>query len=323
MPVLREYILLSFCIPTFNQPQLIKNTLQSIVDEELSNIEILIRDDSDDNLTQNVINDYANILPIRYFHMKKEGVDRAFMFLSKEAMGEFVWWFGDDIINKGTFTRVKNILQSNKNIDFMYINSVDTSFSLYSINGLESQLITDKQFIISRLKDQLGFCSALLFNRQILVQGLKSSEDHAGSSWVTLYLSLYAIVYGDIFYFLSGPNFICEHKRVGEQRWYNSFQVHSINYCKILRTFNKNVDHKLIEELVSDKFFQTWKSAILERSLGYKTNFATRDVNYIELIKCYYMFPQLYLALMLLLIPPALLKYPVCAYRFLKIRFVA
>ena len=74
--------LLSFCIPTYGQPMQLKRTLDSLLGQDLEEVEIVIRDDNPDTESERIVSEYLTKLPIRYFHMSKEGVDLAFMFVS-------------------------------------------------------------------------------------------------------------------------------------------------------------------------------------------------------------------------------------------------
>ena len=50
---------LSFCIPTYGQPQKIRETLESLLMQDMDGVEILIRDDNQDSETEKLL---VNIL---------------------------------------------------------------------------------------------------------------------------------------------------------------------------------------------------------------------------------------------------------------------
>ena len=135
---------LSFCIPTYGQALQLRRTLDSLLGQDLEDVEIVIRDDNPDAETEMIVSEYLAKLPIRYFHLSKEGVDLAFMFVSKVAIGDFVWWFGDDVLCPGTIGKVVNILKHNKELDFMYVNSTDMSGANYSVNIGTSRICKDR-----------------------------------------------------------------------------------------------------------------------------------------------------------------------------------
>ena len=307
--------LLSFCIPTYGQPKHIRNLLDKLLEQEMEGVEIIIRDDNLDDETQKIIEEYLTKLPIRYFHMDKEGVDRAFLFLSKEARGTFVWWFGDDLLEAGAMARVTGFLKSNPDVDLMYINSTDLSGDHYSIQLGSSRYFIDQNEALNKLKDQLGFCSAILFKKQTLALGFETAENFIGTCWVTLYLVLHALTRGKNFYFLDGRNFQSESKLMGEVRWYDSFLVHGVNFAIVARQFEGFFDRKTLHELLVYKFSRSWRAVLVERALGYKTGFAAAGLHYSKLIRLYWNFPELYIAIPMMLLPRSVLVF---LYRLYK-----
>ena len=294
---------LSFCIPTYGQSLQVRKTLESLIGQELDGVEIVIRDDNQDSETENVVSEYLSRLPIRYFHMEKEGVDRAFLFLSKEAVGQFVWWFGDDILEPGSMERVKEFLKTNPNIDFMYINSTDLSGERYSIKLGGSRFFVDRNEVLNKLKDQLGFCSAMLFKRETLILGLDKAESCVGTFWVTFFLVLHTLASGKLFYFYGGRNFRSEPKPVGESRWYDSFLIHGINFTIVANLFKDSFNPKALQKLINGKFSRSWRAVVIERALGFKTGFAAAHLNVNMLFRLYWHNPEFYVAVPIMLIP--------------------
>ena len=311
--------LLSFCIPTYGQPEHIRQILEKLLDQDMDGVEIVIRDDNPDDETKKVISDYLTKLPIRYFHMDKQGIDRAFLFLSKEARGSFVWWFGDDLIETGTMGRVTGFLKSNPHVDLMYINSTDLSGEHYSIQLGSSRFFTDQNEALSELKDQLGFCSAILFKKDTLSLGFEKAEEYIGTAWVTLFLVLHALTSGKYFYFLDGNNFKSESKLMGESRWYDSFLVHGINFAIVLHHFENRFNRKTLHELLTYKFSRSWRAVIVERAHGFKTGFAAAKLHLPKLVRLYWRYPEFYLAVPMMLLPRPVLAGLYRSYKKLKL----
>jgi abequosyltransferase len=294
---------LSFCIPTYGQPQQVKQTLESMLGQDLDEVEVVIRDDNSDSETEKIVAEYLTRLPIRYFHMGKEGVDRAFLFLSREAKGTFVWWFGDDMLEPGTMARVISFLKRAPDVDFVYVNSTDLSGENYSIQLGGSRYFADHNEVLSEIKDQLGFCSAMLFKRDTLSLGLAKAESCVGTLWVTFFLVLHVLVSGKSFYFLDGRNFLSEPKPSGETRWYDSFLVHGINFALVARQFDDKFNRNVLRKMIAEKFSRSWRAVVVERARGFKTGFAAAHLNPAMLFRLYWRNPELYVALPLMLVP--------------------
>ncbi len=301
-------VVLSFCIPTYGQPHHVRKTLDSLIGQDMDGVEIVIRDDSQDMETERIVAEYLTRLPIRYFHLSKEGVDRAFLFLSKEARGAFVWWFGDDMLEPGTMARVVEFLRCNSSIDFVYINSTDLGGENYSIQQGGSRYFVDRNEVLSTLKDQLGFCSAMLFKKETLSLGLAKAESCVGTFWVTFFLVLHVLSSGKTFYFLDGRNFLSEPKPAGEARWYDSFLVHGINFTVVARKFKNNFNRSTMRKMLGDKFSSSWHAVIVERARGFSTGFAAATPRWAKMFRLYWNYPELYMAIPMLLIPRPVLR---------------
>lgn len=300
--------LLSLCIPTYAQPLQIRRTLDSLLGQDLGRVEIVIRDDNPDSKTEGVISEYVEKLPIRYFHMTKEGIDLAFLFLSREARGSFVWWFGDDVLHPGALGKIVDFLSCNENLDFVYINSTDMSGENYSINLGGSRFFRDRNEALLELRDQLGFCSAMLFRKEMLLGGLQKAVKFIGTSWVTLFLALNTLAIGKTFYFFDGKNFASDPKLPGEIRWYDPFEVHGINFYIVMREFKAVFNRKILGKVLAEKFGRTWRAVIVERACGFTTGFGAPSPKIKLMAKYYWSYPEFYLALPLMLVPRPLLR---------------
>jgi abequosyltransferase len=310
-----SYKLLSFCIPTYGQSERMRQTLESLLIQDLDGVEIVIRDDNKNDETEKIVSQYMNRLPIRYYRMEKQGIDIAFLFLSKEARGNFVWWFGDDFLVEGSISRVTTFLKSNPDVDLMYINSTDMTGENYSIQPNGSHYFVDHNEALDKLKDQLGFCSAILFKKTILSLGFEKAEKFIGTAWVTLFLVIHALTSGKHFYFLDGNNFKSESKPMGESRWYDSFLVHGIYFAIVVRYFENRFNRKTLNELLVYKFSRSWRAVVVERAHGFKTGFAAAKLHLPKLMRLYWSNPELYIAIPLMLLPQPILTVLYSTYK--------
>ncbi|MFA6007919.1 MAG: glycosyltransferase family 2 protein [Candidatus Shapirobacteria bacterium] len=295
--------LLSICIPTYNQPFELRRTLNSLLNQDLEGVEVIIRDDSNNKDSEVIVEGFVNKLPIRYFHLKKEGIDPAFIFLSREAKGKFVWWFGDDIFSPSVVLKVVDLLKKNTQLDFVYINSTDLTGDHYSISAQGNHFYINRTQVLLELKDQLGFCSACLFERTKLVSGLLDSEKFIGTSWVTLFLVLNTLTLGKNFYFLDGKNFLSDIKPSGEVRWYDQIQVFGINFPRILMEFSDKFEFSAIQGVIRSNLRRVIKAIFAERGMGLKTGFAVPFYNFPLMFKMYWRYWEIWVAFPIFILP--------------------
>ena len=294
--------LLSICIPTYNQPEAFSRILESLLPQLTSDIEIVVRDDSTNDETKKIVSHYINSVSIRYFSGKKEGLDVAVAFLVKEAKGKFVWWFGNEVFTPGGVIKVVGTLKKYPNIDFLYVNSASINGGI-SINLGVSRFFKDKNEVIEKLADLLGFISAVIFKRTDALSGIEGSNKFIGSAWVNLYLVLHSIAASRHPYFLSDVCFLSDPKDPEEKLWYDRFQVFAVNFPMVVHKFDGEFDRNSIRAMLSKNFKSVWKGILVHRARNYKSSLGSSAPKIWPIAKFYWNFPDFWLALPFLIMP--------------------
>ncbi len=78
---------ISICIPTFNQPEMLKKTLDSLLLQDNENVQIVIHDGNDDE-NQAVVSKFTGLLNIEYIHKPGRSVDVALLELIEISSGK-------------------------------------------------------------------------------------------------------------------------------------------------------------------------------------------------------------------------------------------
>ena len=126
---------LSICIPNYNKPECLNNCLNSIL-KASENIqfefEICISDNCSDSNIKEVIKPYEKFLNINFNKNDKNlGLGANILKVVEMAKGKFVWIIGnDDLLLPFALQKIDSLIQTNKDVDFFYINSY------YAINFL-------------------------------------------------------------------------------------------------------------------------------------------------------------------------------------------
>ena len=122
-------MLLSICIPTLDRQEHLDNCLNSILisSKNTSNLkfEVCISDNGSDYDVQKLISKYDKNLNIKF---KKNSKNLGFSLNAIQsvsmASGEFVWLIGnDDLLLPCTLSILKNLLVTNTDVEFFFINS--------------------------------------------------------------------------------------------------------------------------------------------------------------------------------------------------------
>lgn len=134
-------ILISIIIPTFNRANLISDTLNSIINQTYSNLEILVIDDHSTDNTESIVNNLIkNDNRIQYYKRplsKPKGANACRNYGFSIAKGEYIKWIDSDdtlaqdaiqkqvsaIVVSGTdvcICQVKTFISKNNNIEFFH-----------------------------------------------------------------------------------------------------------------------------------------------------------------------------------------------------------
>lgn len=315
---------LSICLPTYNQPNSIRAFFQSIERQLSPEVEILIRDDSPNDDTGAVVRDFSAHLPIPIHYFKGEkskvgGYDKALLFLTKQAEGKYLWWYGDDVLADGAVARILSLTKKQPDLSFIWLNARDKNDEKdlgFDLGG--DKLFKNGSEIFATNVGLLGFPSATLLRREEALGGLSGAEKFIGTTLVGYYLVLYVISKNKMAYFMQEPCLLSDPKPPGEVRWYDSFQVHAVNYYVIAQDFKDKFDRRAFRRGLADQFGRIWRAVIVERALGLKTGFASQSPKISKMAKLYYSYPEFWIALPLFLVPRPILGWAYKTYKFLR-----
>lgn len=109
---------ISVIIPSYNQGIYIGEALESIINQQYDNLEIIVMDGGSSDHTVDVIKKYEKY--IAYWQSQKDnGQSAAINDGFKRATGEFVTWLNsDDVLLPGTLNAVNKAVLNNPNINW-------------------------------------------------------------------------------------------------------------------------------------------------------------------------------------------------------------
>src|ERR1051325_4519787 len=120
-------MLLSICLPTYNQPKAVHDFLESVASQLTPEVEIVIVDDGRGNATEEIVKKYKDIGRIVYAKGEGggglDGIDRAVVATIEKAQGKYVWTFGDEVLEPGAIEKVTKLLKTNPDIALVWMNS--------------------------------------------------------------------------------------------------------------------------------------------------------------------------------------------------------
>lgn len=164
---------LSICIATMNRADYLPATIDSILRQAPSELELVIVDGSKDNQTEEIVN---KIKPahsrLRYERRAPCGVDRDYDRAVELASGDYVWLFSDDdFLREGAVEKVCQSLKSNYDLIVVNAEVRDTDMGTIIDPDL-CKLKTDRTFtannqeiLFSLVANYLSFIGGVVFKR--------------------------------------------------------------------------------------------------------------------------------------------------------------
>ena len=178
--------ILSFCIPTYNRADCLKDLLDSLVAniKNREDIEIVISDnasaDSTRELVQNYLREYSFII---YHQQKKnEGFDKNLEDVTLLASGKYIWFFGDDdSLEEGAIDYILPILKKSE-YTMLFVNHVRYNQDFSKLLSQPSLRIhkniefSDGRQLFSFCKMRIQFISSIIIDRLAYIDQFGSSD---------------------------------------------------------------------------------------------------------------------------------------------------
>ena len=151
--MVRESIKVSLGIPVYNESRFLKKTIDSLLNQTYSNIEIIAIDNASTDNSFRILKEYSNKDPrLKIFKNDKNiGLSNNFNLLVSKSSGEYFGWIGaHDIYNKDYIEKMvsKIIKNNNSSVVFSNVSKIDSDNKII-INKKETgfQLLNNNKFI--------------------------------------------------------------------------------------------------------------------------------------------------------------------------------
>ncbi|MDP1552539.1 MAG: glycosyltransferase family 2 protein [Methanobacteriaceae archaeon] len=269
----RMNIKVSIIIPTFNRSQLLSKAIESALDQDYENLEVVISDNNSDDNTQQVVDKYLkkdkNRGRLKYFiNSKNLGmVGNWRKALNEYIDGDFFLILSDDdyLIDNNYISKAISLLEKDSSILSVYANGYIINESLnkfYTLSLPFNEIEEGKTIFLSRGKiipQDLTLCN-VIFNRNKTLELNSFSNDKNLTCDSELFLKL------------------CLLGKIGVVKDFVSvYRLHSNNLIDKLgidyEFFMNNIDHLTEpynlakkEGLLSEEELKVWEDGILKRS---------------------------------------------------------
>ncbi len=316
-----EKILLSICIPTRNQPSELKNTLENILMQSTPQIEIIIGDQSTNKDTAIMMhNNFLTIPQIHYFqNTTTQGIDNNILFVTDYAHGEYLWWFGDDMMEEGAIAHVIEIIKKYPRLALLWVNFYDWNRAGRAVNYKNDMLFDDKNSFLETILGNISFASSIVFKKSAILNIDKNHmKQFIGSGLINLYIPLHILSKSNMFYYIAHPYIRANATPPGKGS-YDGFQVFAINFFRVCQAFKSKFKRRSLRKIHKRNLHHIWRAIIVFRAKGYPYSALPHRKQVFLLFKFYWTFLEFWLALPFLLMP---LSFQKILYRIYKIHLI-
>lgn len=271
--------LLSICIATYNRSDFIGETLDSIVPQLTSEVEVVIVDGaSTDNTTEVVAKYLKDSETINYVRLlQKGGVDQDYCKAVDFAKGEMCWLFtDDDLLLPNAVATV--LAELKKGYSLIVVNSqlMTTDFSS-QISERLIKIDKDKIFSESELGSlfaqvikYLSYIGAVVINRELWLD--REKEQYFGSEFIHVGIIFQSPLPSKAF-IIANPQIKI---RYGNAQWTKrAFIIGMIKWPQLLNSFNA-VNSDIKKGFTFQSPFDILRGMLIFRSKG---QFAPTDLN--------------------------------------------
>ena len=174
--------LVSVIIPAYNAGRFLSETLKNVLDQDYSEIEVLVVNDGSTDNTDEMINNYLHDKRVKYIRQQNMGCSGAKNTGLRHAIGSYIQFLdADDLLSNNKIISQVSVLENepdsiavcrtktfNLSVDDLDSQEIDTDFlyttnnslefvlNLYGLNG-EAGMIQPNAFMITRkLADKIG-----------------------------------------------------------------------------------------------------------------------------------------------------------------------
>ena len=176
-----KYPKVSIMIPTYNRPELFEKTLQSALNQEYDDYEVIVCDNSTDERTAAVIEKYQTDPHLRYYRNREAKTKEAnFIPFENLAQGEYLQWcMDDDLLDADKLCKMAGILDNNPGVTLVTSQrrAIDENGNVTAEHfrpvGIKEEFerFSGRQAIVMMLTNLTNFIgepSAVLFRRKDL-----------------------------------------------------------------------------------------------------------------------------------------------------------
>lgn len=280
----------SVVIPVYNTEVYIQDTLDCILRQSLSSIEVIVIDDGSTDNSYQVITSLAKKDPrVKVYRQENKGQSEARNFGLKLAQGEFIYFMdSDDLLETGTFQDCYTVC-TNNNLDFLFFDATvfgssgdDLNLSYLRCYAIKNDIYSGPDILKHLLKSG-GFRASpcLNFIRSSYLSSLKLTF-HPGIIHEDELFTLLLYIYATRVSFIDRPYF--KRRLRGNSTMSRKFaRKNIVGYFTViteLKRIKQNLQNKSLRSLVE------YRISVIMHGLLYNSRSMEKKDRFFVLFHC-------------------------------------
>lgn len=268
-------MLLSIIVPIYNVESYLKKCIESILNQEMNDYELILIDDCSTDTSLNIAKQYKNRSNIKIIEKKKNsGLSDTRNIGLKEAKGKYILFLdSDDYIEGGSLSMIQNLICTQNRPDIIYFGFYEENENIiekkYGYRSTKNHLYSGTEFAKSELLQRNLYAAACfgVYNREFLVLNnlfFKVGIFHEDELWTpqvvikadTIYTSEYAY-----YHYVRRRNSITRRT----DKTQNGIDL--INSCKELDCLLNLIDDHQLYKLMNNHIAMLYMKAMSEGKL--------------------------------------------------------
>lgn len=271
-------MLLSIIVPIYNVEKYLHRCIESIVNQNMNDYELLLIDDCSTDASLNVAKQYGHLSNIKIIEKRKNsGLSDTRNIGLKEAVGRYVLFLdSDDYIEENSLQNIQNIIYAQNSPDVVYFgffeedaNRVEKKFGYVSS---QNHLYSGLEFAKSELRKRNLYAAACfgIYKRDFLIQNnlfFKVGIYHEDELWTPQVViranSIYAAEYAYYHYVRRADSITRKANKTQNG-------IDLINSCKELDQLLRLIDDKQLYKYMDNHIAMLYMKAMSEGKLFQK-----------------------------------------------------
>jgi abequosyltransferase len=268
---MKNNILLSICIATYNRARYLPETLESIIPQLSDEVEIVIIDGNSTDDTEDVVNKYKHICNNIIYKklLTKGGVDKDYSISVSHASGKMCWLFSDDdVLDPDAIDIV--LASIKKSFSLIIVNSNVKDVELkYTIENnklnINSDLLirgNDLNYLFQSIVPYVSFIGCVVIDREIWLN--RSYSQYFGTEFIHVGV-IFETHFPEDILLISKPLI---NIRSGNAQWTDrGMRIWKYNWPRLLFSF-EHVDLNLRQRHLDFNTIRNYKDLLIYRSEG-------------------------------------------------------